>query len=418
MINQLSFVIALDRSAIQSHLIVVLTHSARFINISMNAEDELISAWEKKRYVPKPGQPDLPPQLSELAEKSTEEVMEEINRLPFFMQELDETDGKGGENIGLEALKSLAYDGEPDEIATNFKNQGNDCFKAKQYKSAVEYYTKGLDANCDVDAINIALYINRAACNLELKNYRRCVEDCKKALILDESNVKACYRAGRALYAVGRLDEAKQILKFGMTKDPENKPIQDTLGKIEAAERAIEEHRLKKERAEQEHIQKQELLAKAIKMRSIEIVKTLQPAEYLDDAKIFLEDPLDFESQLIFPAVVLYPTTNEFDFIAEISELTTASEILAMVLDRPQSWFEDPKHENFVPKNLECYMETVSGGLVKVGKKVPLNSALMSEKARAPLFDNGLRLYVVPKNQAADWLSTWSKDFALSKRLP
>lgn len=382
----------------------------------MNAEDELISAWESKRYVPKPGQPDLPPQLSELAQKSTEEVMAEINRLPFFMNELDETDGDGGENIGLEALKSLAYDGEPDEIATNFKNQGNDCFKAKQYKNAVEYYTKGLDADCDVDAINIALYVNRAACNLELKNYRRCIEDCKKALILDDSNVKACYRAGRAFFAVGRLDEARQILQFGLTKDAENKPIQETLAKVDATEKEIEEKRLKKERAEQEKIQKQELLENAIKVRSIEMVKTLKPAEYLDDAKIFLEDPMDYESQLIFPAVVLYPTTNEFDFIAEISELTTANDILSMVLDRPQSWFDDPKHKNFTSKNLECYMETVAGGLVKVGKKVPINGALMADKAKAPLFDNGLRLYVVPKNESGDWLSKWSKDFALSKR--
>lgn len=383
----------------------------------MNTEDELISAWESRRYVPKPGQPDLPPQLSELAQKSTEEVMEEINRLPFFMNELDETDGDGGENIGLEALKSLAYDGEPDEIATNFKNQGNDCFKFKQYKNAVQYYTKGLEVNCDVDAINIALYINRAACNLELKNYRRCIDDCKRALLLDESNVKACYRAGKAFLAVGRLEEARQILQFGLSKDSENKSIQDTLAKVDAAEKAIEEKRLKKEAAEQEKIHKQQILENSIKIRHIEMVKTLSPAEYLDGAKIFLEDSMDYESQLIFPAVVLYPTTNEFDFIAEISELTTPNEILEMVLDRPQSWFDDPKHKNFAPKNLECYMETVSGGLVKVGKKVAVNVALMAEKAKAPLFDNGLRLYVVPKNESADWLSKWSKDFALSKRL-
>ena len=123
------------------------------------------------------------------------------------------------------------------------------------------------------------------------------------------------------------------------------------------------------------------------------MVKTLHPAEYLEDAKIYLEDPTDYQSQLIFPAVVLYPTTNEFDFIAEISELTTPNDILAMVLDRPQSWFEDPKHAKFTIRNLDCYMETTSGGLVKVGKKVAINEALMGEKAKAPLFDNGLRLF-------------------------
>ncbi|OVF09549.1 putative hsp70 Hsp90 co-chaperone protein [Clavispora lusitaniae] len=383
----------------------------------MNVEDEAISAWESKKYVPQPGQPDLPPQLSELAQKTPEEIMTELNRLPFFMSQLDETDGEGGENIGLEALKSLAYDGEPDEIATNFKNQGNECYKFKQYKNAVEYYTKGLDVKCDVDAINVALYINRAACNLELKNYRRCIEDCKRALLLDENNVKACFRAGKAFFCVGRLEEAREILKYGLTKNPDNAPMQELLDQIEAAEKAIEEKKAKKEQAEKDKKLKQELLQNAIKLRHIDMVKTLHPAEYLEDAKIYLEDPTDYQSQLIFPAVVLYPTTNEFDFIAEISELTTPNDILAMVLDRPQSWFEDPKHAKFTIRNLDCYMETTSGGLVKVGKKVAINEALMGEKAKAPLFDNGLRLYVVPKDEAAEWLSKWNKDAALSKRL-
>ncbi|SGZ54031.1 CIC11C00000005080 [Sungouiella intermedia] len=379
-------------------------------------EDELISAWESKRYVPKPGEPALPPQLSDLVQKTPEEVMTELNRLPLFMSQLDETDGEGGENVGLEALKSLAYDGEPDEIATNFKNQGNNCFKFKQYKNAVEYYTQGLEVECKVDAINVALYVNRAACNLELKNYRRCIEDCKKALLIDEDNVKACYRAGRAFLAVERYDEAKQVLQYGLTKDPENKAIQETLRKVEEKEKQIEEKRLKKEREEHQERLRKELLTNAVKLRHFETVKTPRPADYLEDAKLRLEDPADYESQLIFPAVVLYPTTDEFDFVAEISELTTPLELLEMVLDRPQSWFEDPKHKNFTVKSLECYMETITGGLIKVGKKVPINKALMSDKAKAPLFDNALRLYVVPKQDSPEWLSKWNKEVALSKR--
>lgn len=382
----------------------------------MDAEDALISAWELRRYVPKSGQPDLPPQLSELAEKSTEDVMREINRLPFFMTEMDETDGEGGENMGLEALKSLAYDGEPDEIATNFKNQGNECFKARQYKTAVKYYTQGIEVECGVDAIVVALHINRAACNLELKNYRRCIEDCKQVLLLDENNVKACYRAGRAFFAVERYVEAKQILQFGLTKDLENKLLKETLQKVQEKEILVELAKQRREKEVQEKKMQQQLLQEAIKLRQIEVVKSSSPAEHLEQAKIRLEDPTDVESQLILPAMVLYPTTDEFDFVAEISELSTPTEILLLVLDRPQSWFEEPRHKNFTVKTLECYMETVSGGLVKIGKKAAVNTALMSEKAKAPLFDNSLRLYVVPKVESAEWLKKWNKDVALAKR--
>lgn len=378
--------------------------------------DELISEWEKRKYVAKPGEPELPPQLSELADKSTDDVMKELNRLPFFMTELDDTDGDGGENTTLEALKSLAYDGEPDEIATNFKNQGNDNYKVKNYKSAVDFYTKGLEVDCDVTALNAALYLNRAACNLELKNYRKCIEDCKMVLQLDDKSFKACYRSGRAFFAVGRFEEALQILEYGLTIDSENVQIKDLMRQIEAKQKEIHEAKMKKERDEELKKLKQSVLQDSIKLRNYTILKSSRPAEYLQDAKIRLEDDTDYQSQLIFPAVMLYPTTDEFDFIAEISELSTPQELLEMILDRPAEWFQDPKHENFSVKKLECYMETEAGGLIKVGKKIAINTVLGSEKPKVPLFDNGLRLYVVPKVDSQQWLSKWNKETILAMR--
>lgn len=379
--------------------------------------DAVVSEWERLKYVPKAGEPALPPQLSELANKSTAEVMQELNRLPFFMTSLDETDGEGGENAELEALKSLAYDGEPDEVATNFKNQGNDCFKAKQYKNAVEYYSKGLEVDCGVEEIDKALLLNRAACNLELKNYRRCIDDCKKVLIKDDKNVKACYRLGRAFFAVDRLEEAKEILLYGLLIDPENQSMKDTLQKVLDKQEAIRQRQLAKEREEKEKEMKKSILQNAINLRHFLLIKSKSPAQVLEDAHIRLEDPLDYESQLIFPAMVLYPSTDEFDYVAETSELITPNELLTMLLDRPKEWFEDDKHKNFVLKKLECYMETVAGGLVKVGKKLPINEALMAEKAKAPLFDNSLRLYVIPKEDSPAWIAKWNKEIAISKRL-
>lgn len=382
----------------------------------MTAEDELISAWERKRYVPKPGEPELPPQLSELAQKSTQDIMDELNRLPFFMNELDETDGKGGENIELEALKSLAYDGEPDEVATNFKNQGNDCYKAKQYKNAAEFYTKGLEMDCDDTELNTALLVNRAACNLELKNYRRCVEDCKKALALDANNVKACFRAGKALFLVDRLTESKHILEYGLAKDPGNQAMLQLQKQVKEKELKIIRAKEAKDLAAQKTLLQETILKKAIQLRQIANIQSSRPAELLENAKLQLEDPNDYESQLIFPAMILYPTIDEFDFVAQISELSTFGDILSLILDRPQEWFAMPQHEGFSAKGLECYMETVSGGLIKAGKKTAVNTSLMADKAKAPLFDNALRLYVVPKKDSADWLQTWKKEDALKKR--
>lgn len=378
--------------------------------------EEFISEWDRRRYIPKPGEPELPPQLSELADKSSDEVIEELNRLPFFMTKLDDTDGKGGENTNIEALKSLVYEGEPHEIAGNFKNQGNDCYKSKQYKNAIEYYNRGLEVDCKDDQINLSLILNRAACNLELKNYRRCIEDCKKALQIDSKNVKACYRSGKALYLVERYDEAREVINYGLKLDEGNTTLKQLAEEVDKKIHAIAKAKEMKEKEKQEKILKQTLLANAVKLRHIKIIKLSKPAALLEDAKLRLEDDKDFESQLIFPAMILYPSVDEFDFIAEISELTTPFEILSMLLERPKEWFEDPKHKNFNIKSLNCFMETESGGLIKVGKNVAINKALMSDSPKAPLFDNGLRLYVVPEEDVKSWISTWSKETALSKR--
>lgn len=56
-----------------------------------------------QKYVPGPGDPVLPPQLSEFKDKTSDEILTEMNRMPFFMTRLDDTDGAGGENVELEA---------------------------------------------------------------------------------------------------------------------------------------------------------------------------------------------------------------------------------------------------------------------------------------------------------------------------
>lgn len=59
------------------------------------------------------------------------------------------------------------------EVAENFKNQGNECFKVgkSQYQDAINYYTKALQIDCKDNKIIEACLANRAAVNLELGAY-------------------------------------------------------------------------------------------------------------------------------------------------------------------------------------------------------------------------------------------------------
>ncbi|CAI7047440.1 BEM_collapsed_G0003680.mRNA.1.CDS.1 [Saccharomyces cerevisiae] len=172
-----------------------------------------------QKYVPGPGDPELPPQLSEFKDKTSDEILKEMNRMPFFMTKLDETDGAGGENVELEALKALAYEGEPHEIAENFKKQGNELYKAKRFKDARELYSKGLAVECEDKSINESLYANRAACELELKNYRRCIEDCSKALTINPKNVKCYYRTSKAFFPIKQVGGGQISRNICQSKD-------------------------------------------------------------------------------------------------------------------------------------------------------------------------------------------------------
>jgi len=122
----------------------------------MDAEDLLSSTT-----------PALPPGLAELNSIPRDVFLKEMESHPLFMQTLP-TDTSG--STELEALQALAYEGTPREIALNFKEQGNEAFREKRYRDALEFYSKGLGAKCGEWDVEGVLYLNRAAVNLELRS--------------------------------------------------------------------------------------------------------------------------------------------------------------------------------------------------------------------------------------------------------
>lgn len=359
------------------------------------------------------GAPELPSEIADVAGKTTDQLLEELSNNPFFMENYDPSKDDGT-NAPLEALKAMKEEGTPVERAEGYKEQGNICYKRKQYREALENYTDGIEVDCEDNYTEAALYVNRAACNLALKNYGRCISDCQECLKRQPKNVKACYRAGSAMFELGKYDDAIKVLQFALQCDSKNGPVQKLLKKVQDTKQKIADAQRRKEEAETLKRKRAENLQTALKLRAIQDITTDERAQTPDGSKIHLEDPDHIESQLIIPTTVVYPTTEEFDFVSEVSELSTPLSIMEVVLDRPEEYFEDPKHANFKPKKLEAYLETMSGGLIKAGKKLTINK-LLSE-GHAPVFDGILRIYFVPKVESQDWISTWNKTTALSKR--
>lgn len=368
--------------------------------------------------------PSLPPAMAAMKNKSGEEILKDLNKIPLFMTELEENDE-------LEAMKALAYEGTPAEVAQNFKEQGNESFRERRWGDAKEFYGKAVglllvevrkrqkgekteaseeEVKKEI-AILEACLVNRAACHLELKNFRSCTLDCASALRINGKNVKAYYRSAKALLALNKILEADDACARGLAIDPENKPLQVIAKEIIKKNEELAAKRKKEQEREARKRLEDVTLKAALKARGIKTRKTDQPPE-MEDAKISLvPDPVDPTSTLSFPAVLLYPLHLESDFIKSFNEMDVLGDHLGYIFPLP--WDREGK---YTPNGVECYMETVTGGLVKVGRKVSLLKVLSS--GNIEVVDEVVKMFVVPKDKATEWIDDFKKKKAAEKSGP
>uniref|UniRef100_A0A8C8D493 RNA polymerase II-associated protein 3 n=1 Tax=Oncorhynchus tshawytscha TaxID=74940 RepID=A0A8C8D493_ONCTS len=108
------------------------------------------------------------------------------------------------------------------------KDRGNAYFKEGKYEAAVEYYTKGMEA----DSTNVLLPANRAMAYLKLQRYKEAEEDCSKAIALDGTYSKAFARRGTARAALGLLKQAIEDFEEVLKLEPGNKQAFHEMKKI------------------------------------------------------------------------------------------------------------------------------------------------------------------------------------------
>lgn len=315
----------------------------------------------------------------------------------------------------------MQYEGTKSEIVQGFKDQGNEAVKAKKWADAKEFYTKGIailnakegkwdepkpeeieDEKKKVVALREAVYVNRALCQLELKNYRSTTLDCAQALMVNPQNIKAHYRSASALLHLDKVHEALDVCYRGLKLDAENVPMQKLLEKIWAKSQVLEE-RARKRRAEVQRKQQEKMtLQTALAARNIKLRGSEKPPD-LQDAVIRLSpDPLSPKSMLEFPVMFLYPLDNQTDLVKAWAEKDAVWQHLSYILPLP--WDEKGEY-----KDVDCYMDTVTGGLMKVGKKLSLLELLSNGKTE--VVDGLIRIYVVPTARAKEWI----EDFKAKK---
>ncbi|KAK6537728.1 hypothetical protein TWF694_011896 [Orbilia ellipsospora] len=351
------------------------------------------------------------PEVAQNSSQISEQIEKQFFATPLFMRSLDDLTDET--NDAFEALKALAYEGEPHEVARNFKQQGNECYQAQNWKDAIEFYTKALAAKCSVDEINSACYANRAACNLELRNYRRAIFDCFEALKINPRNIKAWYRSARACLALDRLHEAEDCVQRGLAIDPKNTSLKTISLKINGRKQDIamaQRARLEREQAlkEKEDVLKKALLLRNITQRSTSSCQLDLPA----DAEVRLENPLDPDSILHFPLVILYPLHLESDFIKSVPESETMHFQLEEILSasNPPPW---DRESEYTPSSVEILVEKkkydIHGqpSLNKLGKNTSLRKAL--QEGKLELIDGVLCVFVVPKLRLSEFINDWKQ---------
>eukprot|EP00058_Branchiostoma_floridae_P027975 XP_002613466.1 hypothetical protein BRAFLDRAFT_119859 [Branchiostoma floridae] len=99
----------------------------------------------------------------------------------------------------------------PLEKAQGAKNKGNKYFKGGKFEEAIKCYSEALEVCPDTNKKEMStFYQNRAAAYEQLKSFREVVDDCTKALELDNKYIKALFRRAKAYE---RIDEKKQCLE-------------------------------------------------------------------------------------------------------------------------------------------------------------------------------------------------------------
>ncbi len=96
------------------------------------------------------------------------------------------------------------------------KELGNNQFKNKNYTSAIDYYTRGIEYNSSEPA----LYANRATCYKCLGKYRESVNDYKRAIQLNPRNTKNLKKLSSVYIILGNFGEAQILLQKCCNLEP------------------------------------------------------------------------------------------------------------------------------------------------------------------------------------------------------
>ncbi|XP_015606705.1 tetratricopeptide repeat protein 4 isoform X2 [Cephus cinctus] len=310
--------------------------------------DEYINSLEKKQYTE--GWPE-------------DRWQEEMEKHPFFMKKSPEP----GEELSplMQGLQQLKYDeneNTPEELANNYKEDGNYNYKYKNYRLAIFSYTEGIKTKCKDNELMAQLYNNRAAAHFMLQNYRSSLNDCKTALKLKNPYNKALSRAALCAFKIKRYMECIELCDQYLEQCPADKEILNLRSQATTEKKRLERDSRRRQALEKKQELEEERLIQTIQSRGINLeqykgkktleLKDLEPqVPQLAQSRVHLDN----DNRLVWPVIMLYPETRQAEFIQKFHEDTTLLEQLEVIFEDPPEWDEGRRYQ---PNNVNVYFET------------------------------------------------------------
>jgi len=118
--------------------------------------------------------------------------------------------------------------------AQELKAQGNKAYENGNYEESIKWYGRAVDA----DPSDHVLYSNRSASYAALNQNQRALDDASKCVSIKPDWAKGYYRKATALAALGRYDDAAEVITKGLTHDSKNSDLIRKMEEVKLAQKS------------------------------------------------------------------------------------------------------------------------------------------------------------------------------------
>ncbi|KAF8880182.1 hypothetical protein BD779DRAFT_1612779 [Infundibulicybe gibba] len=148
--------------------------------------------------------------------------------------------------------------GKLSQMVTATKDEGNTLFKAGQHSQAITRYTMAASVavqrppweNNQVLREELSTVVsNRSAAYYESRDFISALADAETVIAVRRNWSKGHFRKAKALFAMGRLQEAADAIQLGLSFEPNNNELSGFLAEIEKSGKKGKEVKVEKQEA-------------------------------------------------------------------------------------------------------------------------------------------------------------------------